>query len=277
MRAHAASPTELSAPFEVLRDPAGAATPLSAYGALCLHGLTSTPYEVRPVAAALAEAGLGVFTPRLIGHGRRAELLSHCRWPDWMATARRGFERLAERHERVFIVGASMGALIGLVLAHEHGARVAGIVAMSTPLRLAIGAQAVLETAHRIPLASVWPYLRKTQGPDVSDSAVAASMPGYARIPLAAAATLIEGQAEAAARIPRLSVPVLVQHGRGDHTAPISNAHVLYRRLRTPDRTLRIYPRSWHILPLDVEHEQVIEDVLAFVRAHAGSSEAEAT
>ena len=36
---------------------------------LCLHGLTGTPYEVRPPAEALAEAGFACLGPLLPGHG----------------------------------------------------------------------------------------------------------------------------------------------------------------------------------------------------------------
>jgi len=234
--------------------------------ALCLHGLTGSPYEVRPVAEALVEAGLRVCAPRIVGHGRTPEALQHTRWADWLSTARRHFDELAAEHPRVFVVGLSMGALCAIVLAHERGAKVAGVVAMATPLELEWKSQATLSLARRVPLADVLPYLRKSGGPDVSDSAVAAAMPSYDRIPLAAAASLLEGQLAATDRLSRLATPFLVQHGRFDHVAPVHNAHRLMKKLRTPHRRLVIYPRSWHILPLDVEHEAVVRDIVAFVK-----------
>ena len=36
---------------------------------LCIHGLTGTPYEVRPLAEALADRGLRARGPLLAGHG----------------------------------------------------------------------------------------------------------------------------------------------------------------------------------------------------------------
>ena len=38
-------------------------------GVLCLHGLTGTPFEVRPLAEALGTAGYTVEVPLLAGHG----------------------------------------------------------------------------------------------------------------------------------------------------------------------------------------------------------------
>ena len=76
---------------------------------------------------------------------------------------------------------------------------------------------------------------------------------------------MLEGQALAADRASRLAVPVLVLHGRHDHVAPVRNARVFYDLLQTPSRRLIIYPKSWHILPLDIEHEQMQADVVDFV------------
>ena len=220
------------------------------------------------MANALAAEGLAVLAPRLVGHGRRAEELQHCRWLDWLASAKLAFARLAERHERIFVVGTSMGALIALVLAHDQGARVAGVVAMSVPLRFRLGTQLYLQFVESTALTDLVPFVRKHEGPDVSDSAVAAAMPGYVKIPTRAAASLLEGQRQVVERAPRLGMPVLILHGRNDHTAPVANAFRLHELLRTPHRVLKIYPRSWHILPLDVEHAEVIDDVLGFIRRH---------
>jgi carboxylesterase len=244
---------------------------------LCLHGLTSTPFEWRPLTDTFTAHGHVVRAPRLVGHGTRPEVLQHTRWPDWLANARHAFDALAAEHETVFVIGLSMGALCGIVLAHERGARVAGLVAMATPLELGMKNQLTLAAANKIPLAAVMPFILKKSGPDVSDPAVAAAMPSYDRIPLAAAASMLDGQREAAGRLPRLACPVLVQHGRHDHVAPVRNADRVMDLLRTPHRRTILYPRSWHILPLDVEHERVIADALAFVEDPAGFTTGRAT
>jgi carboxylesterase len=242
---------------------------------LCLHGFTGSPYEYRPLAQHLSAAGYRVRAPRLAGHGETPAHLAPLRWEDWLSSARQAFDALAEDNEKVFIVGHSMGALIALVLGHERGARVGGIVAMSTPLVLDMVSQAALTVIRRLPFSGLLPDAKKKDGPDVSDPAVAAAMPSYDRMPLAAAASLLDGQAEAKDRATRLSAPVLIQHGRHDHTAPVRNASMLYKLLKTPRRRQVIYPRSWHILPLDVEHEAVNQDVLEFLDSCIAHEEVE--
>ena len=232
---------------------------------LCLHGFTGSPYEFKPLAQYLSDAGFAVRVPRLAGHGETPAHLAPLRWADWLASARRAFDDMAQQHEKIFIVGHSMGAMIALVLGHERGERVLGIAAMSTPLVLDTVSQVALSVIRRLPFKSMLPDAMKKDGPDVSDPAVAAAMPSYDRMPLAAASSLLDGQEAVRERASRLSVPVLIQHGRHDHTAPARNARLLYKLLKTPRRRQIIYPRSWHILPLDVEHEAVNEDVLEFL------------
>lgn len=256
-------PQDLGCPFDL-------GTPDESTAVLCLHGLTSTPYELRPLAERLAEAGYRVRAPRLVGHGSSPEILRHTRWHDWLATARRAFDDLARTHERIFIVGVSMGALCALVLAQAKGDRVAGVVSMATPLELKMRQQFMLSVARRLPVADAMPYAVKRGGPDVSDPAVAAAMPSYDRIPIAAAASMIGLQRVARDRIRRLSVPVLVLHGRHDHAAPVRNVRRLMNGLKTPHRRAIVYARSWHILPLDVDHAAVTRDTLAFIQDPIG-------
>ena len=61
-------------PVRALRVPGGGdKSPIFIPGkgpaALCLHGFTGTPYEVAPLARALAAAGFAVSAPLLAGHG----------------------------------------------------------------------------------------------------------------------------------------------------------------------------------------------------------------
>ena len=231
---------------------------------LCLHGFSGSTHDMRPLAQSLTKLGFDVSVPALAGHDQTPQALAHHRWPDWKSGARMAFDALAERHEKVNIVGLSMGALIALSLGHERGARVGAIAALATPLTLPLLTQTTLSVVRNLPFKELLPFARKSGGPDISDPTVAASMRTYDRIPLPAAASLLDGQREARDRAPRISVPVFVGHGRYDHTAPVSNAHELFSLLRTPHRQLVVYPRSWHILTLDKDHEAVRRDVGLF-------------
>src|SRR5258707_8393969 len=89
-------------------------------GVVLLHGFTGTPFEVRPLADALAAQGCSVEVPLIAGHGGTAAELAATSWRDWLASAEDAIVRLKEGagSERVTIVGASMGGLLALRLAH---------------------------------------------------------------------------------------------------------------------------------------------------------------
>ena len=89
---------------------------------LCLHGFTGTPYEVAPLARALATAGFAVSAPLLEGHGENAAALAATRWQDWLASAEEAFDRLraGAGGGPVAIAGFSMGGLLALRLARRR-------------------------------------------------------------------------------------------------------------------------------------------------------------
>ena len=56
--------------------------------ALCLHGLTGTPYEVRPHGEALSQAGIRAVGPALPGHNETPQSLARVRYQQWLEAAR---------------------------------------------------------------------------------------------------------------------------------------------------------------------------------------------
>ena len=78
-------------------------------GVLVLHGFTGNPSSVRSIAERAAAAGYTVELPRLPGHGTSVEDMMTTTWDDWSGAALDAYDELAERCERVAIVGLSMG------------------------------------------------------------------------------------------------------------------------------------------------------------------------
>src|SRR4051812_50156606 len=89
-------------------------------GVLCLHGFTGTPFEVRPLAEALAGHGFTVIAPALAGHCGTVEELARTRWPDWLASAEAGRDRLLARGH------GARGGLAGISPVGHLEARLAG-------------------------------------------------------------------------------------------------------------------------------------------------------
>jgi esterase/lipase len=110
----------------------------------------------------------------------------------------------------------------------------------------------------------------KLRGSDVRDPRAKRDNPAYRTQPLRAAREILRGQRAAREAAPRLTVPLLVVHGRADDTTPLSGSLALVAMAERADVELRVLPRSAHMLGRDVEHRDVCEAVTGFVRRVAG-------
>ena len=86
---------------------------------LLIHGYSATPYELAWVSRQLNDLGYTVLTPRLPGHGTCKKDFLSSNWKDWLRCVSESYIDLASRHEKVYVGGHSMGALLGTILARH--------------------------------------------------------------------------------------------------------------------------------------------------------------
>jgi len=92
---------------------------------ICLHGFTGVPYEVMPVAKAIAQLGISAAVPLLPGHGFRDRSVqekefSRITKEGILAAVRQEIARARERYRWVSMFGFSMGGAIALSMAEEN-------------------------------------------------------------------------------------------------------------------------------------------------------------
>jgi carboxylesterase len=192
----------------------------------------------------------------IAGHGTSARELNETRWQDWEQSAADAFETLAARCDRVAVAGLSMGGLLALRLCLVRRADVAAIVLMGVPLWFSPGARTLVSTFLRLGFPWAFP---KLSGSDVSDRANRRENPAYDRLPIRGVAQLMALQEALRGQLGAIETPALVLHGKRDHTAPPACAPAICDALGGKDVRMRWLPRSYHLLPIDVEREQVAE------------------
>ena len=223
---------------------------------LCLHGLTGTPYEVRPPAEALAEVGFLCEGLLLPGHGTTAEELAVTPRNAWVEAVVRAHDALAERHARVYVLGLSLGGVLALALAQRRA--LAGAVVLAAPFDLG----RLVRTA--VPwLMPVVRSLPKT--PAILDDAARARHPGYDRMPLRAVNELLVLAREVERELPAVHAPVQLIFSRRDPTVPPHNAERILRALPPGERELHWLEDSAHVLPVDRERDRVARHVVEFL------------
>ncbi len=227
-----------------------------------LHGLTGSTFELVPVARALHAAGMRCLAPVMAGHGGSPGDLAGVPWPEWVGKARRDLARL-EGARRTFVVGCSMGALVACALAHDHPARVDGLVLLAPALRLQPQGLLGALLGRLPPLAGV--VVPKKVGSDVSDPEMRRRNPCMDGMPIGAVAELDALGRHVDAQLPGIAAPALVVQGARDHTVSVAGARRLARRIGSGPAELLLLPRSFHLVGIDVERERCAAAAAAFL------------
>jgi carboxylesterase len=230
--------------------------------ALCLHGLTGTPYEVRPLAEALAQAGIRCVGPAHPGHNQTPALLARTTHGEWLDAARASLRALRARHSRVFVVGVSLGGLLGLTLAAEEP--VDGAVVVGTPLRFSPALAALVRV-----LAPVVPYTRKRGGSDIREDAARGRHPSYDVMPLASVRELMRLQRIVRSRLAAVRAPILIAHGALDRTARPADARAIHERVASAQRELLLLEASGHVATVDHDGARLARAAAEFLSRFA--------
>ena len=244
-------------------------------GVLCLHGITGTPFEIRPLAEALGRRGCTVVAPTLAGHGGTLGDLAASGWRDWLRSAEAALDDLQARvgGGPVAICGFSMGGLLALRLARLYPERISAMAVMSTPLRLRRFQVLGIRALARLPIdyrAHPGACVPKLAGSDISDDDLRYENPGLRAFPIAALEALLDLMDTVRADLPAIRTPVLVVHGRQDHTVPMEDSLELTGCLGSEVIERLWLDKSFHIVTLDVERDIVIDGVTRFLAQHAG-------
>ena len=101
--------------------------------AILVHGFSGSPYDMWILADFLAGNGIDVEVPLLAGHGGTMETFAKTKNGDWAKSVEGVLAESLEKYRKVFIVGYSFGANLGLHLSIKYP-QLAGAVSLGIPI-----------------------------------------------------------------------------------------------------------------------------------------------
>ncbi|MEX3820565.1 alpha/beta hydrolase [Paraburkholderia sp. BR14262] len=241
-----------------------------------LHGLSSSPIELRYLARYLQGEGFTVCAPVIDGYSAGTDQLP---MEQWVENAAREFDALAARYERVSICGLSIGGALALRLIRKRPAA-QSLVLLS--LTLAYDGWAIpwyrflLDWAYFTPLRHRYRY-REAEPFGVRNEALrkkiarAMQRSDFSEVGPSTIALPALHQALRLARAARKDVPAiendtLVIHAIDDETSsPRNPRHVIDRNGSNYLRTLWL-DESDHMITSDNEREIVARETALFLR-----------
>ena len=230
-------------------------------GALLIHGFTGSPQGMRALGEHLSEAGVSVVAPRLPGHGTTWQDLAGRTHEEWVTAVEDAHDRLAETCDEIFVVGLSFGAALAVDFAARHPTQVRGLVLLASYIH-SKDPRRFLAPAVRLVVQSL-----PGVGNDIADPEMREIV--YERVPTKAAYSMLQFTRKARRVLPSVFCPALIIHSPHDHTAHPDNARLIHREIGSADKELVWLERSYHVITVDVEREQVYSKTLAFIKDHA--------
>lgn len=247
---------------------------------LIVHGLAEHSGRYMNVVNRFIPLGYGIYGFDLPGHGRSDGARVYVkRFDDFIAVLRIyvGMVRGWQRDKPVFLMGHSMGALISTIFLLDHQAEFAGAILSGPGVRV---------PAHisrsTVVLAKLLSTLLPRMGVIGLDPAGVSRDPAVVRAyvgdPLVytgkTTARLAYEMLKAMHRVPaeasRITLPVLIVQGGADKLVDPDGARMLYNTISSPNKTIKIYDGLYHEVFNEPEHDQVLDDVEAWLEAHVG-------
>lgn len=248
-----------------------------------LHGLGDHSGLYAPLAEALATEGIAVHGLDMRGHGRSPGQRAYVsRWDDYLddLTAFAEWVRSRDPGLPLFLLGHSLGGLIGLDWAIRRRPPLAGLIGAAPPLG-DVGVPPVLMALGRM-MAKVWPRFSLSARMDLSnlsrDPAVVEAITNDPLFHRQGTARLAEAVPAAIARVHRsaadLTVPLLLLHGTADRMVPLQGSKRFVAHFGPADPAhdvmLRLYDGAYHALFFDHDGDRVRADVIRWMRERGG-------
>lgn len=80
----------------------------------------------------------------------------------------------------------------------------------------------------------------------------------------------MDAMAAAQAGAPRITLPILLQHGEKDSLAAVAGSQYLFDHVSSADKILKIYPGLFHEIYNEPEQGAVLDDLVGWFNAHVG-------
>lgn len=247
------------------------------HAVLLVHGLASSPLEVRYLATALNRSGFTVSSPSIPRYGYAAHEQGCGHWQEWLEAVRAHYIELQKKYDTVCVGGLSMGATLALALASQER-DIAAVAVLSLTLDydgwVVPWYRFLFNLAYYTPLRNIYrfaegePYglknvqLRKKVAQAMSTAAMSEVGPASLSMEQLFQARQLSKYVRQSAG--NTKSDLLVIHAVDDETASPKAADFAMKNVGSPIKRKIILDNSYHIITMDNERELVARETALF-------------
>ncbi|MGH3853802.1 MAG: lysophospholipase [Pseudonocardiaceae bacterium] len=248
-----------------------------------VHGVHEHSARYAHVGARLAAVGFAVYAADHRGHGRSNGRRGNIERMALIVADLSSFVRFArERHPGlpVFMIGHSLGGLIALSWVTESGVTESGslldgLVVSGPAVQPAVGSALLKRLAGA--LSTVVPNLgvvalgadqKISRDPEVVRAYQEDPLVYHGKLKARTGAEILATMEGLPARLPRLSMPLLLLHGTADQICAPAGSTLVRDNVSSRDTTLIQYPGLYHELFNEPERNQILTDLITWLNHH---------
>jgi len=227
-------------------------------GVLLIHGFTGVTAEMLPLGEFLRGLGYTVLAVRLPGHGTTPEDLAAKTRKDWLDAVDDGLAILGDCVEEIAVIGHSMGGLCALSAALD--ARVTKVVTLAAPIYIH-PLRGIDELPPRNACADLYIPKMRRRLPDVEPIV----NKNYNKMPLLGVHEILALIEEVKDLLPKIVKPILIVHGRNDHTADTRSVEYICEHIASRRKEIFLPEDMGHLLPILPGREIIFSRIEKFL------------
>ncbi len=244
---------------------------------LVAHGLAEHSGRYKNLVDYFVPKGYAVYAFDYRGHGKSEGMRCYVdRFSDYLTDLKTFFDKVRKEQPdaKIFLVGHSMGPTIA-IQAVERQQKLAGVITSGASLAASPTVSPAL-----IAIAGVVSALLPKMGVTVIDASTIsrdqAVVDAYVndplvfrgKIPARTGAELAKMWKKLPEQMSKIKLPILIMHGSADRLSDPAGSRLLYERVGSKDKTLRLYEGFYHEIFNEPEHKKVMADVEAWLTKH---------
>jgi acylglycerol lipase len=243
-----------------------------------VHGLAEHSGRYMNVVNRFVPLGYAVYGIDHVGHGKsEGQRVYVKRFSDYTGPLRTFFEmvRKWQLGKPVFLVGHSMGGLIGALYLLTHQEELNGAVLSGPALKAPGNIPAAVIFVGRI-LSSLLPRMGLvpldadgvSRDPAVVEAYLADPLVYRGKMTARLGAEMVAAMERVRGEADRIKLPLLILQGGGDRLVDPAGAQMLYDKVASVDKKLIVYEGFYHEIFNEPERDRVLSDLEQWLEAH---------
>tara|TARA_B100000676_G_C17948795_1_gene770808 strand:+ start:469 stop:1221 length:753 start_codon:yes stop_codon:yes gene_type:complete len=228
-------------------------------GVMIIHGFSSTTFETAPLAHFLADKGFRVSSRNLPGHATTIEDCNSTPYYEWFDFVDRNLAELSADCDEVYVVGLSMGGILGLYLAGFFPINKLVVAAPVISFKNPFEVNVLVRLFHRI-------VTKQKKGKHPSGHNTIKNYSGYDHYPLIALNEFRKMNDIVFKKLNRVKCPLLYVHSENDKMSLEKNIDLIMNNVSSEIKEkLIVKEASHHLFYKNSDQDKIFNTISDFL------------